>query len=245
MEGAEIHGVLHCSFVRKGWKNVDVNEVSVEDMESLICQLPTVMKCVVAVNDWGAVEEIHVLTNLERTPKQIVRDVESALLAGFGFKVDHKRISVAQIIPEGSELPKVASIERRLRIYEYHMDSDSLNQAGLTRVTFTWGEGEDARATGEWSGRYLPSQYYQVMAWAAIDAVNRVPGIVGPIVLTECRTVTIANRKVVMVALSQYDRRRRETLLFGVAEDRGDGQGASVRAVLDAVNRRVSLANDS
>lgn len=221
---------------------MDVNEVSVEEMETLICRLPTVMKCAVSVNDWGAVEEIHVLTNLERTPKQIVRDVESALLAGFNLKVDHKRISIAQIIPEGSEMTETAAVDagRRLRIYEYHMDSDSLRQTGLARVTFAWGENEEQRATGEWTGRYLPSQYYQVMAWAALEAVNQIPGVAGPIVLTECRTVTIANRTVVMVALSQYDRRRRETLLIGAAEDRGDGQGASVRAVLDAVNRKVS-----
>lgn len=219
---------------------MDVNEVSVEQMESLICQLPTVMKCVVAVNDWGSVEEIHVLTDLERTPKQIVRDVESALLAGFGFKVDHKRISVAQIIPEGSQPRRGAVSERRLKIHEYHMDADSQHGAGRSRVTLSWGDQEDQRVSGEWSGRYLPSQYYQVMAMAAVDAVNQVPGFPGPVVLSECRLVTLANRKVVLVALSQYDKRRRETILLGAAENRGDGQGASVRAVLDAVNRRVA-----
>ncbi len=216
------------------------NEVTVEEMEALICQLPTVMKCAVAVNDWGAVEEIHVLTNLERTPKQVVRDVESALLARWNLKIDHKRISVAQIVPDDTDKPVVRGASGRLWIHEYHMDLDSLRQTARVRVVFAWGEGEAERVTGEWSGHYLPSQYYQVMAWAAVDAVNRIPGLVGPIVLTECRTVTLANRPVVLVALSQYDRRRRETLLIGSAEERGDGQGASVRAVLDAVNRKVS-----
>lgn len=221
---------------------MDVNEVSVQEMESLICHLPDVMKCAVSVNDWGAVEEIHVLTGLERNPKQIVRDVESALLASFNLKVDHKRISVAQIVPDPADDPRgEATLARRLRIYEYHMNSDSLQQTGFARVTFAWGDRDDQRATGEWTGRYLPSQYYQVMASAAVDAINRVPEVPGPIVLAECRTVNLANRAVVLVALSQYDSRRRETLLVGAAEDRGDGQGASVRAVLDAVNRKVSL----
>lgn len=220
---------------------MDMNEVTVEEMESLICHLPHVMKCAVSVNDWGAVEEIHVLTNLERTPKQIVRDVESALVATFNLKVDHKRISVAQIIPDGSNpAGGLEASGRRLRIHEYHMDSDSLTQSGLARVTFAYGESDAERATGEWAGRYLPSQYYQVMALASVDAVNRLPGLAGAIVLSECRTVTLANRTVVLVGLSQYDRRRRETLLVGAAEDRGDGQGASVRAVLDAVNRKIA-----
>ncbi len=245
MEGAEIQGILRLCYLEGDNETVDdVNEVSVAEMEDLVCQLPTVIKCAVSVNDWGAVEEIHVLTSLERTPKQIVRDVESALLAKFGLKVDHKRISVAQIIPEGSKVTEALESERRLRIFEYHMNSDSERQAGLARVIFVWGEGDQERATGEWSGRYLPSQYYQVMALAAVDAVNHVPGILGPIVLAECKTVSIANRTVVLVALSQYDRRRRETLLLGAAEDRGDGQGASVRAVLDAVNRKVSRSRE-
>lgn len=217
-----------------------VNEVTVEQMEQLICQLPTVLKCAVTVNDWGAVEEIHVLTNLERNPKQIVRDVESALLAHWNLRVDHKCISVAQIVSDENPAQVPARDVRRLRIHEYHMDADALKQSAYTRVVVTWGSTEAERATGEWAGRYLPSQYYQVMAQAAVDAINQIPGFKGPVVLGECRTVTLANRTVVMVALSQYDERRRENLLIGAAEERGDGQGASVRAVLDAVNRKVA-----
>lgn len=243
MEGAETQGILHIA-IKRGCRNLDesVREVTVEEMEALICQLPTVLKCAVSVNDWGAVEEVHVLTNLERTPKQVVRDVESALLAGWNLKVDHKKISVAQIVPDAADQPAVPPASGRLWIQEYHMDSDSLNQTALTRVVFSWGEQEGAQVTGTWSGRYLPSQYYQVMALAAVEAVNQIPGIPGPVVLTECRTSTLANRSVVLVALSQYDQRRRERLLIGAAEDRGDGQGASVRAVLDAVNRKIARA---
>ncbi|MCY0900365.1 MAG: hypothetical protein OWU33_15820 [Firmicutes bacterium] len=221
----------------------ETNEVTVADMEQLICQLPSVLKCAVTVNDWGAIEEIHVLTTVERTPKQIVRDVESALYAQWNLRVDHKRISVAQIVGDEEERDRPAPHERRLRIHEYHMEADSINQTAHTRVVLAWGEGEDERVVGQWSGAYLPSQYYQVMAWAAIDAINRVPGMLGPVVLAECRTVQLANRNVVLLALSQYDHRRRERLLIGAAEERGDGQGASVRAVLDAVNRRLAMVD--
>ncbi|MCL5115813.1 MAG: hypothetical protein M1272_01505 [Firmicutes bacterium] len=218
-----------------------VNEVTVDEMERLICQLPTVLKCAVSVNDWGAIEEVHVLTSLERTPKQVVRDVESALLAQWNLRIDHKRISVAQIVTGDEDGAKSReSAPMRLRIHEYHMDADALQQQAYTRVVYSWGESAHQRVTGEWSGRYLPSQYYQAMAWAAVEAVNQLPGLETPMVLAELRTISVANRTVILVALSQYDRRRRETLLIGTAEERGDGQGASVRAVLDAVNRKVS-----
>jgi hypothetical protein len=219
---------------------MDVNEVSVEEMEKLICQLPAVLRCAVSVNDWGGVEEIHVLTSLDRTPKQVVRDVESALLAGFGLKVDHKCISVAQIVPPEAPAVESSDSPKRLYIYEYHMDQDTVEHTARARVTLSWGTANTDRVTGEWTGRYLPSQSHYVMGAATVDALNQLPGMNMPIVLAECRSLTIARRTIVVVALSQYDARRRESVLIGTAEDRGDGQGASVRAVLDAVNRKLA-----
>ena len=43
----------------------------------------------------GAVSEIHVLTSLDVAPKQTVRNIESALIAHLGMRVDHRKISVA------------------------------------------------------------------------------------------------------------------------------------------------------
>lgn len=219
-----------------------VNEVSVEDMEQLICQLPSVLKCAVSVNDWGAVEEIHVLSGLDRTPKQIVRDVESALLAEWNLRIDHKRISVAQITTDDTAGNSGPGLAPRLRVIEYHLEADALNHGAYSRVVFGWGEEEASRVKGEWRGRCLPNQYSEALAWAAVEAINRLPGLESPIVMNELRSITLANRPVVMVALTQYDRRRRPVLLVGTAEAHMDSQGASVRAVLDAVNRRVGKA---
>ena len=41
--------------------------------------------------------EIHVLADHTRSPKQVVRDIESAVLVKLGKALDHKRISVAQL----------------------------------------------------------------------------------------------------------------------------------------------------
>ncbi|MGI6663538.1 MAG: hypothetical protein ACOX4B_08865 [Bacillota bacterium] len=71
--------------------------VSVRDIESLLVCLPEIQKARVVVNDWGAIEEIHILTGLGRNPKQIVRDVQSALKAQWDITVDRRKVSVAQI----------------------------------------------------------------------------------------------------------------------------------------------------
>ena len=46
----------------------------------------------------GDVDAIHVLTSVEIGPKQTVRNIESALLAHLGMRVDHRKISVATTV---------------------------------------------------------------------------------------------------------------------------------------------------
>lgn len=41
--------------------------------------------------------EIHVVTTSKRSPKQVVRDVQSLAAAGFGIPIDHRIVSVVQL----------------------------------------------------------------------------------------------------------------------------------------------------
>jgi len=63
--------------------------------EDLLATLPGVIAARIIANETGAVDEIHVLTTAEVTPKQTVRNIESALIAHLGMRVDHRKISVA------------------------------------------------------------------------------------------------------------------------------------------------------
>ncbi|MEX2178765.1 MAG: hypothetical protein WD801_08660 [Gemmatimonadaceae bacterium] len=63
--------------------------------EELLGSLPGVVSARIVVAPGGAVEEIHLLTTDEVNPKSTVRNVESALLAHLGMRVNHKKISVA------------------------------------------------------------------------------------------------------------------------------------------------------
>jgi hypothetical protein len=63
--------------------------------EELLQTLPGVIAARIIASETGAVDEIHVLTTAEVTPKQTVRNIESALIAHLGMRVDHRKISVA------------------------------------------------------------------------------------------------------------------------------------------------------
>src|SRR5439155_21926191 len=68
----------------------------VKRAENLIGSLTGVWSARVVVTPLGEVSEIHVLTMADTQPKQVVRNIESAVMAQLGLKSDHRKISVAQ-----------------------------------------------------------------------------------------------------------------------------------------------------
>ncbi len=81
------------------------------EIEGLITALRGVLAARVTLGSLGHIEEIHVLAAEELHPKQIVRNIESALSAGLGIAVDRRMISVAQVRAEDEDayLPDDAS----------------------------------------------------------------------------------------------------------------------------------------
>ncbi len=81
--------------------------------EELILTLPGVISARIIAGDSGAIDQIHVLTTSELTPKQMVRNIESALIAHLAMRIDHRKISVATtseskprlLEPESGKLP--------------------------------------------------------------------------------------------------------------------------------------------
>src|SRR5687768_10245988 len=67
----------------------------IERAEELLQTLPGVLNVRIVSGSTGEVSEVHILTTTEVSPKQTVRNVESALLAHLGMRVSHKKISVA------------------------------------------------------------------------------------------------------------------------------------------------------
>jgi hypothetical protein len=67
------------------------------DAEALLASLAGVLSAHVVTAPDGRIVEIHILSAAELHPKQVVRNVESALSAGFGIEVDRRIISVAQV----------------------------------------------------------------------------------------------------------------------------------------------------
>jgi len=63
--------------------------------EELIATLPGVISVRIIPGDSGAIDEIHVLTTDLVLPKNTVRNIESALMAQLGLRVNHRKVSIA------------------------------------------------------------------------------------------------------------------------------------------------------
>lgn len=79
--------------------------------EELIATLPGVLSVRIVPNDTGAIDEIHVLTTDAVAPKQTVRNIESALIAQLGWRVNHRKISIATTLdaPRAVDQPVAGS----------------------------------------------------------------------------------------------------------------------------------------
>jgi hypothetical protein len=75
--------------------------------EELIATLPGVLSVRIVPNETGAVDEIHVLTTDLVLPKNTVRNIESALMAQLGLRVNHRKISIATTLdaPRAADMP--------------------------------------------------------------------------------------------------------------------------------------------
>lgn len=69
--------------------------LALQRAEELLATLPGVISARIVAGDTGTIDEIHLLTSQDVAAKQTVRNVESALIAHLGLRVDHRKISVA------------------------------------------------------------------------------------------------------------------------------------------------------
>jgi len=209
--------------------------VPADEIESLMSQLPGVISTRIVVNDWGAIEEVHVLSTTQRNPKQIVRDIESCLAARWGLNVDHKKISIAQV--RGAELPS----DFRLALHSLEVRTEATR--GLVRVTVglrTPGEDGVGAYEGSAVGPRAGMQPLRVGAQAAVQALNEALAESLVVGLEDANLIHVGGSQLVVVVVSLLNDRGDQELLSGSALVRVDPVESAVRATLDAVNRRVA-----
>lgn len=202
----------------------------------------------------GVVRDVHVLATTDLSPKQIVRNVESALLARFGIRLDHRAISVAQSatarVAEAAKspapapsaaanaAPAVAVISPAPApgrgIYFEDVEVRRSRSAGLA-CTVTLRAGTD-RYTGEASGVETARARGELAATAAVRALAPLLSDGVTLAFESCMLVAAADREFAFVVVSGRSGRE-TTILSGSCEVRDGVETAAALAVLDATER--------
>ncbi len=73
------------------------NRAATLDIEHIVTRLRGVISARVVTDERGGLTEIHVVADESRHPKQVSRDIESALLSELGLRIDHRIVSIAQM----------------------------------------------------------------------------------------------------------------------------------------------------
>ncbi|MGB9867052.1 MAG: hypothetical protein ACPLPR_03965 [Bacillota bacterium] len=208
-------------------------QVQVNELEEIISKLQGVLSCRVIVNDWGAIEEIHVLASAEKNPKQLVRDIESALAAKWGIKLDHRKISVAQLEPDAV----LRGIER-VQLWELTVTNNvTTNQMQVSVIVSDCGKKLRGVAEGLALSRDASNK---LVAVAAVEAVNSSLKEPYRFTLEDTFTVTTPHGRSVVVSIVGLVGAPSETgLLVGSSIVKGEGFQACVKSVLDAINRKI------
>jgi hypothetical protein len=189
----------------------------IQRAEELLATLPGVISVRVVAGPTGSVEEIHLLTGEEVSPKQTVRNVESALMAHLGMRVSHKKISVATTSEparaRGREAPVAevggaaaetvvsrvtpATDGRRARVlYFEDIEVRRSRQKGVTcRVTLKKG---DESFIGEAEGNESDRMRVELAARATLTAIG-LSGETRPVTLEGCQVVQAFEREFIFV----------------------------------------------
>jgi len=205
--------------------------------EQLIAALSGVLSARIVSGRGGEIEEIHVLTTAEIQPKQAVRNVESALMAQLGIKVDHRKISVAQTaevrpidVLEQQAVSDAAS-RRKLVYADLVIESPRPKRVEI-RVLLRSG---DVLVEGMEEGVDEARSRVQLAARAAVKAIEK-DLVDSGVVLEGVRVVEAFDRKLVLAGVHGVGGRTSQ-LLVGTAEIKESPEQAAVLAVLDATNR--------
>ncbi|PKM83985.1 MAG: hypothetical protein CVU88_00325 [Firmicutes bacterium HGW-Firmicutes-13] len=199
-----------------------------KDCEDLIRQVKGVLSAHVITDENGTITEIHVLSNASRSPKQIVRDIESAVLVQLGIELDHKKVSVAQLKGGEAFLPEFRLCLKGIELITMGIKAEA-------RTTINFGEKD---FTGTACGPNMVKNRLRLIATATLDTVENFLGRNVHFMVEDIQKFSFMGREVILAGISLATPRGEETLL-GSAFITGDDRESVARATLDALNRRL------
>lgn len=205
---------------------------------SLLLQLPDIFAANILIDGEDTVREVHIVAGLSRNPKLISRDVQSALLAAFGLRVDHRVISIAQLATNPFEVQgQPERVEAGIRIQCMEVSTRIEDRHYHVSVRLRHGEHD---FHGEAVCRNTSTQRMHAAVQATLDAVHSFLGVEDLFTIVATQSTTVGST-VIALTLLEYSYIKEDRLLIGSAQQGEDVAVGFVKSTLDAMNRSLSI----
>lgn len=211
-----------------------VSPATIAEIEEALSQVSEIKAARVVASPEGHIDEIHVLALPSKSPKQLVRDIESTIMATFGISVDHKKISIAQLGQDA--VPKSSPYDHPRALIR----SVSAETAGLeVKVSVALEIGGEL-FIGTASGPGSQTTRQRLVAQAALNAVEHYLQGSLAFALEDVAIVKLGQQSVAVACISLVTSLG-EQPLTGAALVRQSEKDSIVKATLDAINRRLGF----
>lgn len=209
--------------------------------EGLLLGISAVYGAKFRTNAGGEITECHILADNTRNVKQIVRDVQSALMAKYSVDLDYKLISIAQIDQPQDLMTNIPVLDSNLGSNaKSRITIKSIQYTNLmdkVEATVVIGD-EDVSFKGTSICRNSIGAYKAVFARATIDALNEYMGISNLLSIGDVKCIDMNGKKTILVSIHCVYRNVDETYV-GCSIVERDENLAVVKATLGAINRRI------
>ena len=208
--------------------------IDLRDVEVELCRLPDVTAVRIVADHLDRPIEVHVLALATKHAKQVVRDVQSVALASFGLEIDRRIVSVVQLDATGDGSPTAAPhAPARPRIGAIETQTAELRSTIRVHLTMS-----DDEVVGFAEGSVAAAARPRLVATATIDALRQLERAADCLDVDSAQCVRVGADDVAVVTIVLVEPPR-EHRLTGSAIVHQHADDAIVRAVLDAVNRRL------
>lgn len=219
--------------------------VKVEDLEDAIAQIAEIKAARVVAAPDGHIQEIHVLALPTKAPKQLVRDIESTIMARFGVAIDHKKVSIAQLGPDAAPVASRSplpgrSIDSRPSSVRPRIMSINASVTGVNATATVALEIGGRELVGTAAGPASQTGRARLVALATLDAVSQYADDAVTFALEDVAVVQLGRERVA-VSCIQLVSSFGEQSFAGSALVRQNEKDSIVRATLDAINRRMGM----
>jgi len=214
------------------------SRVKVEDIEAALSEVGEIKAARIVAAPDGSIAEIHVLALPTKAPKQLVRDIESTLMARFGIPVDHKKISIALLGRES--LKDEQPVPERSTVVRPRICSINATVSGVQASASVVLEIGESNYTGSASGPASQTGRSRLVALAALDAVSQYTDATISFALEDVAIVQLGREKVAVSCIALVSGFG-EQHFSGSALVRQNDNDSIVRATLDAINRRMGF----